>query len=145
MVTRICLLFFLLIVLTGPSVQAKTLPDGNAAQAFSAKVMHTVGQGKITEALLMMKPYMIIPEAEFDVMKDQLATQAPMIKKRFGKSIGSEFIKVDKVGKSLMRVLYIQKFEKHIMRWVFYFYRPGEGWILNTFTTDDSIKQLFCK
>ena len=136
---------FLLVVSANSQVWAATLPDKDAAKELAARVMDMVGKGKTAEALLKMKPYMIIPDAEFEVMRDQLASQAPMIDKRFGRSIGSEFIKIHEVGKSLMSVLYIQKFEKHIMRWVFYFYRPKNGWILNTFSTDDNIKQLFCR
>ncbi len=136
---------FLLVVLANAQVWAATLPDKDAAKMLAANVMSTVAKGNTAEAMLMMKPYMIIPDAEFAVLKDQLASQAPMINKRFGRSIGSELIKIDEVGNSLMSVLYIQKIEKRIMRWVFCFYRPRDRWILDTFTTDDNIKRLFCR
>jgi|TARA_Y100000296_G_scaffold30684_1_gene35641 hypothetical protein len=42
-----------------------------------------------------------------------------------------------------MLVVYIQKFERHMMRWKFYFYNPGGGWVLNTFNTDDKISLMF--
>jgi hypothetical protein len=29
------------------------------------------------------------------------------------------------------------------MRWSFYFYRGQNGWVLDTFKTDDDIRQLF--
>ncbi len=145
MKTTICFFSFLLVVLVISPVRANTLVNKNAVKEFAARVMDTVGQGKTTEALMMMKPYMIIPDAEFDVMKDQLATQAPVITKKFGKSIGSEFIKITEVGKSLMRVVYIQKFEKSIIRWGFYFYRPKDRWTLNSFRTDTDLNQLFCQ
>ena len=29
------------------------------------------------------------------------------------------------------------------MRWLFYFYRGENGWVLNTFKTDDDLRLLF--
>jgi hypothetical protein len=62
---------------------------------------------------------------------------------RFGKSIGFEFISEDKEGASLLRIIQIQKFERHAMRWVFFFYRNNEGWVLNSFKFDDAIQTMF--
>jgi hypothetical protein len=47
------------------------------------------------------------------------------------------------VGKSLLQIVQIQKFEKHIMRWRFIFYNPGGKWVLSTFNFDDKIQSLF--
>ena len=130
------------IVFSTPSL-ADTLPSKEAAKELAKSVMDMVVKGKSAEGLDLVKPYLIIPEAEFDVMKNQLAMQTPVIEQRFGKTIGVELADVEEVGKSLMKVMYIQKFEKHLMRWKFYFYKPKDGWILNTFNTDDKIQLMF--
>lgn len=69
--------------------------------------------------------------------------QLPVMSQRFGKSNGYEFIREEKTGESLLRIIYIHRFEKHPMRWSFYFYRGKSGWVLDTFKTDDDIRQLF--
>ncbi len=105
--------------------------------------MAQVAKGKMQEGLQLMKPYLIIPESEFNVMAEQLKMQEPLMKQRFGNTIGVEFVKEEEVGNSLLRIIYIQKFEKHIMRWRFYFYKPRNSWVLNTFFTDDKLQLMF--
>lgn len=122
---------------------ADTLKDPLAARQLTDQAMAKVGEGNVENGLQILKPYLIIPPAEFDVMLDKLRMQQPAISQRFGKSIGSEFIREDKTGENLLRIVQIQRFEKHVMRWSFYFYRGKNGWVLNTFKTDDDIRQLF--
>ena len=66
-----------------------------------------------------------------------------MISQRFGKTISVEVAAVEEVGESLMLVLYLQKFDNHVLRWKFYFYKPRNEWVLNTFTFDDQIHSMF--
>jgi hypothetical protein len=107
------------------------------------RVMAKVGEGDIEYEIRLMKPFLIIPPAEFEVMLGQLKMQLPAMTQRFGRSIGHEFIREDKTGENLLRIVHIHRFEKHLMRWSFYFYRGKDGWVLNTFKTDDDIRQLF--
>jgi hypothetical protein len=133
------------LLLMGTVGQADILADKQAAKQLAASVMNTLATGKTAEALDLVKPYLIIPVTEFEAMKDKLAMQAPVIEQRFGKTIGVELVAVEEVGESLMLVMYIQKFEKHVMRWKFYFYQPEDGWVLNTFNTNDKIQMMFSR
>lgn len=133
----------ILLLALAPLCHAETFPSVDAARAFADKVMEKVAAGEIEEGLKMIKPYAIVPAAEFDAMVGQTSLQLPMITQRFGKSIGSEFIRQDAAGDSLVRLLYISKHERHAMRWFFYLYRTPEGWVVNTFNFDDQIHLLF--
>jgi hypothetical protein len=42
-----------------------------------------------------------------------------------------------------MRLVYLNRFERHAMRWSFYLYRGAEGWVINTFVFDDQIHMMF--
>jgi len=139
----ISILIFVVFVLVTISVQAATLDSREAARKLTDQVMAKVASGDFNAGLNLMKPYLIIPESEFNVMLEQTKLQLPAIQGRFGKTVGSEFISEKMVGKSLMKIVQIQKFEKHIMRWRFIFYNPGGGWVLNTFNFDDKIHFLF--
>jgi hypothetical protein len=125
------------------SAQADTLKDPGEARRLTDQVMAKVGQGDVENGLRILRPYLIIPPAEFDVMLGQMRMQLPAMSQRFGKSIGAEFIREDKIGGNLLRIVQIHRFERHVMRWSFYFYRGQDGWVLNTFKTDDDIRQLF--
>lgn len=122
---------------------ADTLKDKAAAKDLALSIMKLVGKGEVENGLKLAKPYLIIPEHEFEGVLNSLRMQAPAIEQRFGKSIGMEFSQIQEVGDSLMLVMYFQKFEKHMMRWKFYFYKPSDGWVLNTFNTDDQIQLMF--
>ena len=39
--------------------------------------------------------------------------------------------------------IYVSKYEKHAMRWLFYLYKSKDGWVINTFNFDDQIQALF--
>jgi len=106
-------------------------------------VMAKVGSGDIEGGLRAIRPYTIIPSAEFEVMLSQVPAQLPGISARFGASIGQEFIREEKLGESVARIVYIHKFEKHPMRWMFFAYKGKSGWVINTFRFDDKWHELF--
>lgn len=114
-----------------------------AAKEFTNNVMTKVSTGDIQGGLKMIKPYSVIPSAEFDAMVGQSALQLPVITQRFGGPLGQEFISEAKVGDSLVKLIYLQKYERHAMRWNFYLYKGGSGWVINTFNFDDRIHELF--
>jgi len=136
-------IFLLLTIITSINIHAAQLSSVDEAKKLASDVMNEVGKGNSSKGLELFKPFLIIPESEFNVMLESLQMQQPMIDQRFGRTIGVELINEEMVGKSFMKVVYAQKFEKHAMRWIFYFYRPNNGWVLNTFTTDDKIQYLF--
>ena len=123
-ISRIQILVLLFFVCS--FANAATLKDVDDARSLTDRVMAKVGEGDIESGIRMTKQFLIIPAAEFDVMLDQLKMQQPAMAQRFGKSIGYEFIREDKVGANLLRIIYVHRFEKHLMRWSFYFYR-GES------------------
>lgn len=131
------------ILLIASTASAATLESKDAARKLTDQVMNKVASGDIEGGLLLTKPYVIIPDSEFNVMLEQTKLQLPVMEGRFGKTVGSEFLKEKAIGKSLLQIVQIQKFQKHIMRWNFTFYSPNGKWILNTFTFDDNIQALF--
>ena len=139
------IIVFTLFLLSSINIHASQLASAKDARNLAKNVMVLVGKGQSNKGLQLFKPYLIIPESEFNVMLNNLKMQQPMIDQRFGKTVGIEYINEEKAGKSFMKITYAQKFEKHAMRWVFYFYKPRNGWVLNTFNTDDKIQLLFSK
>jgi hypothetical protein len=128
------------------SVQAdasERLIGTTEARQLTDNMMTKIAAGEVEAGLSLAKPYLIIPDAEFKEMVSQTNLQMPKLGQRFGKSVGSEFIREDKVGTSFYRIIQVQRFEKHITRWTFYFYKTPTGWVLNTFNFDDKIQLLF--
>lgn len=94
---------------------ADTLKTPTEARQLTDRVMAKVGTGDIENGLKLLKPFFNIPSAEFDVMLGNMKMQLPVISQRFGKSIGYEFIREDKTGENLLRIVQIHKFQKHVM------------------------------
>lgn len=132
----------LLVLIAAPAF-AQGVPTLADLRKVTDTAMAKVGNGDIEGGLKAFRPLTIIPPAEFDAMLGQLPLQLPAITTRFGSSIGHEFIKEDLIGDSLVRLVYIHKFEKHAMRWMFYGYKGQNGWVVNTFRFDDKWQELF--
>ena len=139
--SKIIALVFLVFV--SLSSNAATLADKEAAKELAKKVMSQIAKGNMEAGIKLTQPYLIVPEHEFHAMLDQMKMQGPAITQRFGRTLDVEVAAVEEVGKSLMLVMYIQKFERHLLRWKFYFYKPQEEWVLNTFLFDDQIYSMF--
>ena len=130
-------------VLFSPASFADTLSSKMKAEELADNVMNAIGSGDMEGGVMMTKPYISVPEYEFLALLDQMKGQQPAISKRFGKTLSVEVASIEEVGESLMLILYLQKFERHVLRWKFYFYKPDSEWRLNTFTFDDQIHKMF--
>lgn len=137
-------LISILIFTLSVSVQAiESLSSEEEAQSLAREVMESVSKDQFKEGLSKLRPYSVVPVAEFDVQMGQMDMQIPAIAQRFGKSIGYDFVEKEQLGESLMQYVYLQKFEKHVMVWRFIFYKPKDKWLLNTWYFDDQVQPLF--
>ncbi|HEX9445421.1 MAG TPA: hypothetical protein VGA73_14965 [Candidatus Binatia bacterium] len=137
------ILVILMFLVFAAVAQAATLDSEEAASKLVEQAMAKVGSGDLEGGLLLMKPYAVMPESEFNVILEQAKLQLPLLQGRFGKSLGAEFINERAVGRSLFQIVYLQKFEKHAMRWRFLFYGVNGKWSLNAINSDDKIHLWF--
>ena len=112
-------------------------------RALADQAMKLVQQEKLVEAYAVVKAFWPAPAVEIDGLANQTNTQWPMIQQRFGKSTSTEFIEESKVGESFIRYTYLQKFERHAIRWTFVFYKPVSHWLVNSVAWDDGVHELF--
>jgi len=135
-------IIFVVLFITA-TINANTLKNEKQVEELAKNTMEFIGKGDINRAFEFISSNITIPNAEVETIKQKLLMQAPVFRKRFGKILGYEHISTKKVGNSLIKIVYIQKFEKHIMPWEFYFYKPKDEWILDAFWTYDNIKLFF--
>lgn len=122
---------------------AETLENFDEARALAEDVMEAISAGNTLEGVDMLRPYVVFPMHEFETLKGQIRMQLPLIKDRFGDSLGYEFMVQDEMGLSVKRIVYLQKLERHVLLWTFVFYRPENEWLLNTFHFSDMIEMGF--
>ena len=125
------------------SVLADGLASVSDARAVADKAAAKFGNEEFESGYEGLKPYWPLPLVEIDNLTNQTKTQWPLVQQRFGKSLGTEFVKEESAGDSFVRFTYLQKFEKHAIRWLFTFYKPKEEWLINGVTFDDQVSLLF--
>jgi len=115
----------------------------NEARRMAEQAVGLFSEEKFVEGYDLLKPYWPLPAAEVDNMANQTLQQWPVIKARFGASLGVEFVSQTDVGNSLSQVIILQKFQNHAIRWVFVLYKPQKRWMINGVFFDDQLKELF--
>jgi len=144
---RISILMVLvnLLVITNSSMAAESKFLNNKAETkqLCEAFMQKVIAGKIEEAINSIEPYFPLPESELATIKVQAVKQFGLVEPRFGKPLGYEFIKEEIIKETIIKYTFIEKFEKHVVKWTFFFYKPQEKWLLNAFYFDDTIQTLF--
>ena len=133
----------MLFMVATANAQAESLASTGEVKKFVELVMADIGSGDFNKGLEKVRPYIALPEAQYDEMMKKMKSQLPTIARYLGKTVGVEFIKEETAGDSLMRVSYIQKFEQAPFRWVFYFYKTRDGWALTAIKFDEKISSLF--
>ena len=122
---------------------AQTLKTINDIEKLTKVSMRYIGEDKLAKGLDILAPYSVVSPAKFETLKKQLILEFPKFRTHFGAVVGSEFVGKTYVGDSMLQIIYIQKFEKHILSWSFDFYKPKDTWVLNSFETADSMEALF--
>jgi hypothetical protein len=136
------LILGLALCISGMSV-AETLKAEADLRSLTDRIMGDLVKSGTTAAFETMRPYVLIPESEFQSMSLASKAQRDQFGARYGKTIGFEFIGQRKLGESLVRLTYVEKTEKHALPWMFYFYKTPTGWALNSFLWNDQMPQLF--
>ncbi|HPU86983.1 MAG TPA: hypothetical protein PL088_01245 [Spirochaetota bacterium] len=125
------------------TAQANTLGAKQDTRRIADEFMKKIQTGDFDAAFGGIKIFFPIPEDEFNNLVTQTKNQFQMVKNRFGTTIGYELFKEESIKDLMVKYTYIMKFEKHIIRWMFIFYKPTQGWLLNWFHWDDKIDALF--
>ena len=73
---------------------------------------------------------------------DNLKVQTSSAMKLYGKSLGIGFIKEQRYGDFIVRLLYILKFEQLPLAWEFYYYKPETEWQLVNIQFKDDLDLL---
>ncbi len=135
-----CILIFTTPLL---SIDIYTGMDKAELKNFSDNIMLLIKDEKFKDAFTVIRKFWPMPESEIDMLEMQTTKQLDMVKARFGSAL--EFILIDQreIKDNFIRYIYVIKYERHITRWEFIYYKPKTKWLLNTFKWDDDVSKLF--
>jgi len=90
-----------------------------------------------------LRNYWPLPSGEIDTVIEKSVEQRKRIAFRFGDSLGYELVRQQRLGDSLVRYVYIEKFERSALRWNFVLYKPADSWTFDSISWDDNLQALF--
>ena len=136
-------LAIILIALTSQPVAAEMIREASKTKLVTEQIMAYFVEEQFVEGIDIAKKFWPLPPAELDGLANQIATQWEVVKQRYGNTTGHEFLRVDRLGSSFVRLYYLHKFDNHAIYWRFTFYKPEEGWVINGITFQDDLHFLF--
>lgn len=122
---------------------AATIKAESELRPLAELVMAKVGANDLDGAFKAIQPFAVIADSEFQSAVLSSKAQRERYGARYGKAVGYECIDQKKVGESLVKILCIEKTERHALPWSFYFYRSPKGWVLNSFNWNDQLPAIF--
>lgn len=129
--------FVLLFILLGASPLACAATPAERVETFLRQVT-TPESDAAFDALFENSGFAELKLQDLTTLK----SQTRMAMGLYGKPIGLEKIWEEDLSPSLKRIVYLQKFERYPVVWEFYFYKPGDTWVINTLNFKDQVAPL---
>ena len=102
--------------------------------------MATLKRGEVDAAYdgLLTHPGWSAQQQQVTALKEQTQKALTL----YGQVLGYEFVKEQKYGKSLVRLVYVMKSEQKPLTWEFYFYKATSKWEMVNFNFNDKYDLL---
>jgi len=139
----ILLMLVLLSTPAKPAAGVEYLSDEMACVKLAGSFMRDVVEGRIVGAFDRVRPYFPIPQQDFEDLVSRTESQLRGSERDFGRMLGYKFVREERVKDFLVRFTFIIKHELTVTRWRFLYYKPEDGWLLNSLYWDDQVKNLF--
>lgn len=113
-----------------PAETAAEATGDPSPRSIAEGLLEKLKDGKTEEfADLTKASTHLISEIDFLTFKKKLLDARGTFMKAYGSSLGEfELIREQVAGPSVVRLIYVERFEKNGMTWVFVMYRGKEGW-----------------
>lgn len=139
-------LFALLVVfiVAKPALTQRLHPQ-NKQELIAAcdRFMQAFEKGRYVPAFDSLKPYTVIEDYKLDTLAITSTTQMNSLSDTYGKCLSFAPISEKDVKASLVRLIYLLKFEKDFLKFRFILYNNGSGWTITHFTYDGETDDIF--
>jgi hypothetical protein len=110
-----------------------------------AQFMELFKNGKYDDGFNMLKPYTVIEDYKMDTLAYTARKQMTALSGTFGKAISYELATQSEIPNSLVKLIYLLKYERSFLEVRFVLYNNGTGWTINHFKYDEKTDELFAK
>jgi hypothetical protein len=137
------LALFIIAASLSAMVSAAGLKTPEEARDFGNNLIVAIGKGNVDDAWSMMKTNTTIPPGRIDSFAAGYNSQFVQTIKYYGPSIGMELISAELSGESVLRLIYLIKYEVTGVSWFLTFYKGRENWVLTDFNYDINMNAIF--
>ena len=137
----------LLTLLTSAKFSFSQLAKPQSKQELIAvcdKFMDMFKDAQFRQAFSYLKHYSVIEDSKLDTLGITVSRQMGGLKNSYGRIVGYERVSAREVRNSIVKVVYIIKFEKTFLQLRFILYSPGanSGWTINNFKYNEELDEL---
>lgn len=135
--------FSLLIIISYGISQPKTDKNKERINTVCGDFMKLFVDGKMEEALELLKQNTVMTAGSIDTLKVTIADQMENIFPQFGKMLSSEFIKEKKVKNFIAKRFYLIRLSRFFLKVDFTLYNIGTNWTITAFHYNEDAEELF--
>lgn len=121
--------------------QIAVLKDENQAKALSKRIADLFTRDSLAEMFKQMETYWPIPKDEIESLERKTISTMNTIGERYGTPIGNLKIRENRINDFALKETYLIRYTYHALRIIVIYYRNNSGWIINSFTWDDSFQE----
>jgi len=126
---------------SGPSPET-TLRMIADARSLCDEAMAHLHDGTPDRAFDRLEAHWAFSDDEMTQLLREVERTRAVVADRYGDALDYRLVREETVDEVLARFVYIERFERHGLRWRFTFYRGADGWSLNDVYFDDEIEAV---
>jgi hypothetical protein len=126
----------------GPEADEPTLATAADARALCDEAMDLLHAGEVARAFDRLSAHWAFSQDEMTQLQREVERTRAIVADRYGDALDIRFLHVDTAGDVLACFVYLERFERHGLRWRFTVYEGADGWTLNDVFFDDEIEAL---
>jgi hypothetical protein len=119
--------------------QGKYIGTPEDTKMHANQFVELLSKGEYDKAFSMVKLFWHFPKEEMEQLQRTTEEQLPLLKERYGNVIDHEYVDTKHAGQSIVRYVYIIRYERHLLRVRLTYYRGKKGWTVNSIKWDDDI------
>jgi hypothetical protein len=143
---RINYIFVIALVILSCSIcyaEDKGFSNKNDVKEFCEIVVSNFKDENFNNMFAILRSQWNLSDSELNNLHLTTVKQLDLLKTRYGHSLDYKFMSEEEIEDVGIRYIYVIKYENHILRCTFIFYKPTTKWYLNTFKWDDRLELLF--
>jgi hypothetical protein len=116
----------------------------SSAQKIAQQAMSCLEEEDLPGMFAVLREQLAANDWDLRALENLLRHQRELASTNLGTPVGEvELVRIEPIGKSLVRFTYLEKWERSGMIWRLTLYRPRDGWRLSQLAWDDKPWEAF--